>query len=50
MFEKRAGLYAQLLANIGRNGVLVDYDVHGLVCYVRLAYIPEALVWSVVAP
>ncbi len=44
------GLDTQLLADICRDGILVDYDVHGLVSHVGLAHVPESLVWSIVAP
>lgn len=41
---------SQFLADVLGDGVLVDDDVHRLVGYVGLGYVPESLVGSVVAP
>lgn len=41
---------AQLGTDVGRDSVLVDDDIHGLVGCVRLAHVPEALVRTVLTP
>lgn len=46
----RDGLEIHLLANILRNGILVDHEVHRVGCYEGLGHVPNALVVARLAP